>query len=345
MSVSGILRPSLAPGISLTNGEIAIYNDLIHCDISNQMVGILTVPDPSANYVLTVSGDVRVRGSLRIEGSVQQIDIDEFTSETLTIENDGTGPALVVNQSGAQDVARFQDDKRDVLVIKDGGNVGVGKSNPSYSLDVSGTSNSNAVYQAGALLMPTGAITAYISTTAPQGWLVCDGTAVSRSTYSALFSVIGTSFGIGDGVTTFNLPDTRGKMFVSYNSGDASFNAVGNTGGSKTATLTTSELPAHTHTGTTDSAGSHSHSINDPGHTHTQTTINDDFNNSGGNPPGFTGDSAGSVTWNNINSSTTGITIVANGAHTHTFTTGSTGSGSAFSIMNPYFTVTYIIKY
>ena len=63
----------------------------------------------------------------------------------------------------------------------------------------------------------------------------------------------------------------------------------------------------------------------DPGHTHTQTTINDDFNSSAGNPPGFIGDSAGSMTWNNINSATTGLSVDSGGAHSHVFTTGNTG--------------------
>jgi hypothetical protein len=77
--------------------------------------------------------------------------------------------------------------------------------------------------------------------------------------------------------------------------------------------------------------------VNDPGHTHTQTTINDDFNSSGASPPGFTADSAGTRTWSNINSSTTGITIQTNGVHAHAFTTdGGAGlTGAAFGIMQP----------
>jgi microcystin-dependent protein len=94
-------------------------------------------------------------------------------------------------------------------------------------------------------------------------------------------------------------------------------------------------MPSHIHTGTTASDGSHTHDISDPGHTHTQTTTNDDFNNSGTNPPGFSADSAGTRTWNNINSSTTGITILSAGSHTHTFTTGSTGTGLAHNNMQP----------
>lgn len=82
--------------------------------------------------------------------------------------------------------------------------------------------------------LPIGAIVPYGSTTAPTGWLVCDGSAVSRTTYSELFAVIGTSFGAGDGSTTFNLPNLKGKVPVGYNSSDSDFDSIGETGGSKT---------------------------------------------------------------------------------------------------------------
>jgi microcystin-dependent protein len=168
-----------------------------------------------------------------------------------------------------------------------------------------------------------------------NGWLKCDGRELSTTSYAELFAVIGTSFGT-NGAGTFKLPDCRSRVMGAIGQGATLTNrTLGDKVGAESVTLTTNELPAHTHTGTTDSSGSHTHTINDPGHTHSQTTINDDFNNSGANPPGFTADSAGSMTWNNINSSTTGITLNAAGNHTHTFTTNSTGSGNAFSLMQP----------
>lgn len=59
---------------------------------------------------------------------------------------------------------------------------------------------------------PVGSLTAYAGTSAPTGWLMCNGSAVSRTTYSGLFSVLSTTYGAGDGSTTFNLPDLRGRM-------------------------------------------------------------------------------------------------------------------------------------
>ena len=88
---------------------------------------------------------------------------------------------------------------------------------------------------------PVGSIQAYGGTTAPWGWLLCQGQAVNRATYAELFGVIGTSFGVGDGSTTFNVPDLRGKTLVGYNSSESEFNTLGKTGGEKTHKLTITE--------------------------------------------------------------------------------------------------------
>ena len=94
---------------------------------------------------------------------------------------------------------------------------------------------------------PVGVITAYAGDTAPNGWLLCDGSAVSRTTYANLFSVIGTKCGAGDGSTTFNLPNIKGRSLVGVDPDDTDFNVVGATGGEKTHTLTIDEMPSHTH--------------------------------------------------------------------------------------------------
>lgn len=97
--------------------------------------------------------------------------------------------------------------------------------------------------------VPAGAILNFGGTAVPSGYLGCDGTAVSRSTYSALFSAISTTWGIGDGSTTFNVPNFQRRTSVgSGGTGTGTLgNAVGNTGGAETHTLTTAELAAHTH--------------------------------------------------------------------------------------------------
>ena len=90
---------------------------------------------------------------------------------------------------------------------------------------------------------PAGVISIYAGSTAPEGWLICDGSAVSRTTYSSLFTAIGTTYGAGDESTTFNLPNLKGKIPVGYNSSDSDFDALGKTGGEKTHTLGITELP------------------------------------------------------------------------------------------------------
>ena len=81
--------------------------------------------------------------------------------------------------------------------------------------------------------LPIGSIIPYGSTTVPVNWLVCDGSAVSRTTYAELFAIIGTNYGAGDGSTTFNLPNYKGRVPVGYDSSDTDFNTIGETGGSK----------------------------------------------------------------------------------------------------------------
>ena len=162
------------------------------------------------------------------------------------------------------------------------------------------------------------------------GWVLCDGRSMPREEYVNLYDVVGTAFGFSDS-NTFNLPDFQGRVMAATSSN----HTLGIALGAETVTLDPTQIPGHTHGGTTANSGAHSHTITDPGHTHTQTTINDDFNSSAGNPPGFIGDSAGSRTWDNINSAFTGISLGSNGAHSHTFTTGSTGGGLAHNNMQP----------
>lgn len=93
----------------------------------------------------------------------------------------------------------------------------------------------------------SGEVEMWAGATAPAGWLLCDGSAVSRTTYAALFTVIGTTYGSGDGSTTFNLPNLKGKVPVGLDASQGEFDALGETGGANTHTLTTTEMPSHVH--------------------------------------------------------------------------------------------------
>jgi microcystin-dependent protein len=95
--------------------------------------------------------------------------------------------------------------------------------------------------------VPSGVISAYAGSTAPSGYLLCDGTAVSRTTYSGLFGIISTTYGVGDNSTTFNVPNLKGKVAVGRDSSQAEFDNLNDTGGAKTVTLTTAQIPSHNH--------------------------------------------------------------------------------------------------
>lgn len=113
--------------------------------------------------------------------------------------------------------------------------------------------------------MPVGSMTAYVGTTAPDSsWVVCNGAAISRTTYSALYALIGTTYGAGDGSTTFNVPDLRSRVIAGFDSTNGSFDVLGETGGAETHALTGAETGSHTH-----GVASHSHSID---HDHAAVT-------------------------------------------------------------------------
>jgi microcystin-dependent protein len=166
-----------------------------------------------------------------------------------------------------------------------------------------------------------------------DGWLLCDGRAVSRSDFAYLFAVIGTYFGNGDGTATFNLPDNRGRATASIGQGAGLTNRqLGAAIGEETHALTQSELPAHTHTGTTDSTGTHSHTYQDAYFAEYQqgggvfgTSANTDYDN---NFRYRTADGSYTNTPANINTS-------SEGAHAHTFTTASQGGGGSHNNMQP----------
>jgi microcystin-dependent protein len=212
------------------------------------------------------------------------------------------------------------------------GNVGIGIKMPKSKLDVVGTINTSSDFTINhvSIAPPIGSITAYTLATSPPGWLICDGSAISRTTYASLFAVIGVTFGSGNNSTTFNLPNYQGAFL----------RGTGTTGDYSGPSLNASQAHAtQTHTHTASSV------ITDPGHAHSQTTNNDDFNNSGGNTfpgssnPSFAANDTGSDrTWTNINSSFTGVTVNT--------TIGNSTTSVNMNETRPYnFGVTWIIKY
>ena len=192
---------------------------------------------------------------------------------------------------------------------------------------------------------PIGAILEWPSDTIPTNWLLCNGQAVSRTEYSELFKVIGTTYGAGDGSTTFNVPDRRGNTAIGKDDSDTDFNTLGKTGGAKKRTLVLANIPSHTHTftgtahthtlnGHTHSVGAHSHGLNS--HTHSIPALSGTAKSAGSHSHSVrslanaanTGGNNYLREWSKSGDTATDG-VGSAGAHTHSVTTTASTTGKA----------------
>lgn len=189
----------------------------------------------------------------------------------------------------------------------------------------------------GAVSAPAGTVNTYAGATAPSGWLLAYGQAISRTTYADLFAVIGTTYGAGDGSTTFALPDMRGRAVAGKDDmgGSAASRITSAVTGVTGTTLGSAggNQNVHQHTHTQDS---HNHSQN--AHTHAQV-----YN---GAPTGASLDGSviayGTVSdllWRGVNISSTTATNIAATATNQNFGTGSSQN------LQPTIILNYIIKF
>jgi len=313
---------------------------------------------PSASTDLATMGAISAKYVAISTG----VTAGSYTSTNLTVDSQG----LITAIASSADVGD---------ATQAGNNVFTGNNTFSHNIICNGTPSvstdlatvgyvTNAVNSAsgGVSNYVTGQIITAVSTTIPAGFLRCDGALYTVTQYLALYNTIGLAYG-GTADVNFNVPNFAGRnpigsSIVSAPGQPASFPSSGvHSGGSASVTLTDTQLPAHAH-GVTDPT--HTHVIIDPGHAHTTAPHSHHITwpqNIVGSTQNYihgSGSSADAPTaYSTLPQNTDAATEIVYSALTHTtnansatgITINSTGTGSAFSVQNPYMALDYYICY
>lgn len=249
-----------------------------------------------------------------------------------------TGPLKASSGTAAAPAVTFASDTDSGVYRVGSDNLGVAVGGTkivdvaSTGATITGAIDATVVKQGTYRLLPAGVIVPYGGSAAPDGWLLCYGQDVSRTTYADLFTALSTTYGVGDGSTTFTLPDLRGRVVAGQDdmggssanrltglSGGVNGDTLGASGGAETHTLTAAESATLTYTS----------AVTDPGHIHSHP-------NSATSAERWTGIGGGaSVTTANTSSATTGVTVA----------TTSDAGGGAHNNMQPTIILNYIVKY
>lgn len=296
--------------------------------------GVYTLPEPPFSAGTVISSD-----------AVNENFSDIATALTFSLASDGstplTGPLGFAPGTSAAPGISYAIDTSTGMYYPGTGMLGLSAGGVSMLVMNKNNVGTNAngalaTYGNGAIINPVGQVADFAGATPPTGWQLCYGQAISRTGYPELFFIIGTTYGSGDGMTTFNLPDMRGRAsFGQDNMGGTAANRItvagdnfdgtvlGNAGGGQEQVLSTANLAAHTHA-VTDPG--HIHAITDAGHHH---SYNEGAQTGHGGGSGSQYDTQSSQS---TGTSTTGISINSNMTG---ISNQSTGSGVSFSTLSP----------
>ena len=296
----------------------------------------------TGNQTITLSGDISGSGSTAIT----------TTLATVSIAKGGTGQTTANAAVNA-------------LLPSQTGNSGkyltTNGTDSSWGTVTSGSTTPTAMVEMFAGVITQSVSAGVVTTTAPTGYLLCNGDAVSRTTYSALWTALGQTsspYGQGNGSTTFNLPDLRSRVPVGVGTGSGlTARTLGGTVGTENTTLAITNLPSHDHaftpSGSVQNESAHVHASANAGwHAHASNNSILLYVGAGGGA-----NLSGGTTWQAYNMNATmqgngdhnhGNTNY-NSGHSHGFTgsagtTGASGSGTSFTNMPPAIGINYIIK-
>jgi microcystin-dependent protein len=332
-----------------------ILNDTMGL-VDTAVAGITAVAMPDANITLSTANgapDQARSAILAFSGTLTAprfVDLPAGISKVYIVSNMCTN-SLTFRVGAGPNVALVPAFRRQ-MIFTDGAGVYEANTYAEFfnvaSLGV-GYLDAVTLLQGGSPVWSPGDIKPTMATAVPTGWLAANGQAVSRTTFAALFAAIGTSFGAGDGSTTFNVPDLRGRVLAGLDAGAGRLSAataLGWAGGFQSHTLVVGEMPNHAHSATADAQGNHQHFGNTNGagaHNHSLTfPKGNNFSLQYGSAGGPIGPESG-VT-DGVGDHTHGFATDFSGTHSHNITVAANGGGGAHNNVQPTMATNWLIK-